>query len=64
MTPDLTLYDLAGADPTLRFSPHCWKTHMALAHKGLAANTVRVPAGLAETAALGPMFGAISIERA
>ena len=31
---------------------------------GLAANTVRVPAGLAETAALGPMFGAISIERA
>ncbi|AOU92694.1 glutathione S-transferase family protein [Achromobacter ruhlandii] len=40
MTPDLTLYDLAGADPTLRFSPHCWKTHMALAHKGLTANTV------------------------
>lgn len=40
MTPDLTLYDLAGADPSLRFSPHCWKTHMALAHKGLSATTV------------------------
>jgi glutathione S-transferase len=31
----LTLYELAGADPALRFSPHCWKTRMALAHKGL-----------------------------
>ncbi len=40
MTPDLTLYDLAGADPSLRFSPHCWKTRMALAHKGLSAQTV------------------------
>lgn len=32
---DLTLYELAGASPELRFSPHCWKTRMALAHKGL-----------------------------
>ncbi|QYJ19645.1 glutathione S-transferase family protein [Achromobacter sp. ES-001] len=40
MTPDITLYDLAGADESLRFSPHCWKTHMALAHKGLSAKTV------------------------
>lgn len=40
MTTDLTLYDLAGADASLRFSPHCWKTHMALAHKGLTATTV------------------------
>jgi glutathione S-transferase len=40
LTPDLTLYDLAGADPSLRFSPHCWKTRMALAHKGLSAETV------------------------
>jgi len=40
LTPDLTLYDLAGADASLRFSPHCWKTHMALAHKGLSAKTV------------------------
>jgi glutathione S-transferase len=36
----LTLYDLAGADPALRFSPHCWKTRMALAHKGLEADCV------------------------
>ena len=34
MNPDLTLYDLAGADASLRFSPHCWKIHMALAHRG------------------------------
>lgn len=40
MNPDLTLYDLAGADASLRFSPHCWKIHMALAHKGLSAATV------------------------
>lgn len=40
MTPELTLYDLAGADAALRFSPHCWKTHMALAHKGLTAETI------------------------
>jgi glutathione S-transferase len=33
----LTLYELAGADPELRFSPHCWKVLMALAHKGLEA---------------------------
>lgn len=37
----LQLYDLAGANVDLRFSPHCWKTRMALAHKGL--DTVYVP---------------------
>lgn len=36
----LTLYELAGADAQLRFSPHCWKTRMALAHKGLQASRV------------------------
>jgi glutathione S-transferase len=36
----LILYDLAGADPALRFSPHCWKTRMALAHKGLEPRTI------------------------
>ena len=30
-----TLYELAGADPELRFSPYCWRTRFALAHKGL-----------------------------
>jgi glutathione S-transferase len=34
------LYDLAGADPALRFSPFCWRTRMALAHKGLEVETV------------------------
>jgi glutathione S-transferase len=37
MRTSLILYELAGADPNLRFSPHCWKTRMALAHKGLEA---------------------------
>jgi glutathione S-transferase len=37
---ELTLYELAGANPELRFSPHCWKVLMALAHKGLAATRV------------------------
>jgi glutathione S-transferase len=34
------LYDLAGADPDLRFSPYCWRTKLALAHKGLDVETV------------------------
>ncbi len=33
----IILYELAGADPALRLSPHCWKVRMALAHKGLEA---------------------------
>jgi glutathione S-transferase len=36
----ITLYDLAGDDPALRFSPYCWRIRMALAHKGLDAATV------------------------
>ncbi len=39
-TMSVILYDLAGADPALRFSPYCWRTRMALAHKGLPAETV------------------------
>ena len=35
----ITLYDLAGADEHRRFSPYCWRTKMALAHKGLAFTT-------------------------
>jgi glutathione S-transferase len=34
----ISLYDLAGADPDLRFSPYCWRTKFALAHKGLAVD--------------------------
>lgn len=36
----IQMYDLAGADPALRFSPYCWRTRMALAHKGLAVETI------------------------
>lgn len=36
----MKLYDLAGADPDLRFSPYCWRTKMALAHKGLEVETI------------------------
>lgn len=32
----IQLYDLAGADPRLMFSPFAWRVRMALAHKGLA----------------------------
>ncbi|HIC81492.1 MAG TPA: glutathione S-transferase family protein [Kiloniellaceae bacterium] len=36
----LKLYDLAGEDPAVRFSPHCWRIRMALAHKGLEVETI------------------------
>ena len=36
----IVLYDLAGRDPALRFSPYCWRTRMALAHKDLSVETV------------------------
>jgi glutathione S-transferase len=34
------MYDLAGAEEQRRFSPYCWRIKMALAHKGLAVETV------------------------
>lgn len=34
------LYDLAGAEEERRFSPYCWRVKMALAHKGLAVETI------------------------
>lgn len=36
----ITLYELAGRDPDLRFSPYCWRIRLALAHKGLAVKGV------------------------
>ena len=36
----LQLYDLAGAEADRRFSPYCWRIKMALAHKGLEAETI------------------------
>lgn len=37
----IQLYELAGRDDR-RFSPYCWRTRMALEHKGLAYDTVPV----------------------
>ena len=34
------LYELVGADPERRFSPYCWRSRMALAHKGLEVECV------------------------
>lgn len=36
----IRMYDLAGAEPERRFSPFCWRTRMALAHKQLAVETI------------------------
>jgi glutathione S-transferase len=36
----LKLFELVGADITRPFSPFCWRTRMALAHKGLVAETI------------------------
>ena len=36
----ITVYDLAGANPALRFSPYCWRTKLALKHKGLDYETI------------------------
>ena len=39
----ILLYELAGADSARPFSPHCWKTVMSLAHKGLDFERISVP---------------------
>ena len=36
----IRLYDLAGADDRVRFSPNCWRIRMALAHKQLPVETI------------------------
>ena len=35
MTGALQMYDLAGRDDNLRFSPFCWRSRFAIAHKRL-----------------------------
>jgi glutathione S-transferase len=35
----ILLYDLAGADPDVRFSPYCWRIKLALAHKQIVYET-------------------------
>ena len=36
----LKLFELVGTDTTRPFSPFCWRTRMALAHKGLGAESI------------------------
>jgi glutathione S-transferase len=36
----LKLFELVGTDAERPFSPYCWRTRMALAHKGLSADSV------------------------
>jgi glutathione S-transferase len=36
----ITMYDLAGTEANRRFSPFCWRSRMALAHKRLEVETV------------------------
>src|ERR1700724_2625584 len=36
----LKLFELVGTDVARPFSPFCWRTRMALAHKGLSAQTI------------------------
>jgi glutathione S-transferase len=55
MTAMRRLYDLAGADPSRRFSPYCWRTRMALAAKGLEVETV--PWRFTERAVIGAHGG-------
>lgn len=35
----ITLYDLAGSNPEIKFSPFCWRARMSLLHKGLDFNS-------------------------
>nr|WP_314074633.1 glutathione S-transferase family protein [uncultured Roseococcus sp.] len=37
---DRKLFELCGTDEARRFSPYCWRVRLALAHKGLDAETV------------------------
>jgi glutathione S-transferase len=48
----LKLYELVGTDATRPFSPYCWRTRLALAHKGLAAESI--PWRFTEKAAIAP----------
>ncbi len=48
----LKLFELVGTDETRPFSPYCWRIRMALAHKGLAAESI--PWRFTEKAAIAP----------
>jgi glutathione S-transferase len=46
------LFELVGTDTARPFSPYCWRTRMALAHKGLDATSI--PWRFTEKAAIAP----------
>ena len=48
----LKLFELVGTDESRPFSPYCWRTRMALAHKGLEADSI--PWRFTEKAAIAP----------
>jgi glutathione S-transferase len=48
----LKLFELVGSDETRPFSPYCWRTRMALAHKGLDAASI--PWRFTEKTAIAP----------
>jgi glutathione S-transferase len=48
----LKLFELVGTDVERPFSPFCWRTRMALAHKGLGAESI--PWCFTEKAAIAP----------
>jgi glutathione S-transferase len=48
----LKLFELVGTDETRPFSPYCWRTRMALAHKGVGAESI--PWRFTEKAAISP----------
>ena len=48
----LKLFELVGTDEARPFSPFCWRTRMALAHKELLAETI--PWCLTEKDAIAP----------
>ncbi|MGH6677448.1 MAG: glutathione S-transferase family protein [Bradyrhizobium sp.] len=48
----LKLFELVGTDASRPFSPYCWRTRMALAHKGLEADSI--PWRFTEKAAIAP----------
>ena len=52
MATNLKLYELVGTDAARPFSPFCWRTRMALAHKGLSAETL--PWRFTEKTAIAP----------
>jgi glutathione S-transferase len=48
----LKLFELVGTDAARPFSPYCWRTRMALAHKGLGVESI--PWRFTEKAAISP----------